>query len=480
MGTPLPTGPAGPAGPAGQAGPQLPPSPLSDLAIVRPATSDPAEPGPAGPNLAELAEAERRRHRRPRSLMLLTRVRIGLHRSPRMSRRAIRALAAEQEGIPDRRDPAHVTHGEAVVRSVATRRSDGVISRTARRLHRVTRRIDRLRARRATLHGRIGLIPGEHVAHPYGGRQTVARTRADSEALTLLVQDQSDRGSRKHHRAPAWFRFMPRVVLVFDLALLVYFMSGITDVNWGAPLSLPLAFAAGLALMITVVCYACFAFAGHRLRSHKDDTGTIPLAAVDWLTGLFVIACAAGIVVIGLLMFARMWSEVLLALGNGAHTTALAVAAAITVVSVLANMMVIAVHATDGSEETDKLDAFGATLRRPLRRENRLLRRADRLEHRIQVRARKAERISVLGMARSELPPALAEEIVGHARAQHQQTGPFSEATQGRDPRPVIPGYQPPGATRGPERALRLAVDHAHTELPGPETSTDELDQRAG
>jgi hypothetical protein len=305
----------------------------------------------------------------------------------------------------------------------------------------------------------------------------VRQTQADAAALSSRVQDQIGQGSRKHHRAPAWFRFMPRVVLVFDLALLLYFISGITDVNWAAPLSLPLAFAAGLALMVTVVCYVCFAFAGHQLRRHKDDTGAIPLSEVDWLTRLLVIACSVGVVLVGLLMFTRMWSEVLLALGNGAHTTALAVAAAVTAVSVLANIMVIVVHATDGSEETGRLGAFGATLRHPLRLENRLRRRASRLEHRIGVRERKAERVCSLGLARSERPFPLAEEMIGQARAHHQQTGPLSDT-------------QPADGVRGPERALRLAVSHAHAELaaaepPVPElaapaTAADEPDQRAG
>jgi hypothetical protein len=468
-------------------------TPQPDLSVIRAADG---APQPAAPtehaehtghetgtperdrrNLADLAAAERRRRQRPRRVMPLTRLRIGLRRQPRMSRRAIQALVAEQEGIDQRRDPGSTTHGEANVRSVATRRSDGVISRTARRLHRITRRIDRLRARRAILLARVALIPAGYVAHPDGGRQTVRQTQADAAALNSRVQDQIGQGSRKHHRAPAWFRFMPRVVLVFDLALLLYFISGITDVNWAAPLSLPLAFAAGLALMVTVVCYVCFAFAGHQLRRHKDDTGAIPLSEVDWLTRLLVIACSVGVVLVGLLMFTRMWSEVLLALGNGAHTTALAVAAAVTAVSVLANIMVIVVHATDGSEETGRLGAFGATLRHPLRLENRLRRRASRLEHRIGVRERKAERVCSLGLARSERPFPLAEEIIGQARAHHQQTGPLSDT-------------QPADGVRGPERALRLAVSHAHTELAAaepavpelaaPATAADEPDQRAG
>ena len=112
-------------------------------------------------------------------------------------------------------------------------------------------------------------------------------------------------------------------------------------------------------IIFTVISFGCFAFAGDRLRDDKDHAGRIPLASLDWLTRIIVVACTLGIIVLGLLMFSRMWSEVLLALGNGARETALSVAAAVTAVSILANLMVIAVHARDGSEQTDRLSAFG-------------------------------------------------------------------------------------------------------------------------
>ena len=208
--------------------------------------------------------------------------------------------------------------------------------------------------------------------------------QADRNALAAQVNAERARNSRKHERLPRWFRHLPRVVLVFDFLLLLYFLSGITDVNWGAPESPQLAFAVALAAMITLVSYGCFAFAGDRLRAHKDHSGRIPLGSLDWLTRVIVIACAVGIAVLGFLMFSRMWSEVLIALGNGATTTAISVAAAVTAVSVLANVMVISVHALDGSKETDQLHAFGAAVRRPLRtgRPDAAARRPTRPPHR--------------------------------------------------------------------------------------------------
>ena len=413
------------------AGPQPPDGP-SDLAIVRPAGPEPPPqdaPGPARPG-QDLTETDRLRRRRPRGLLPLTRLRIGARRRPRMTRRAVRVLVAEQDGAATQPDPSRATDGEEVVHSIARRQVGGVLHATFRRPSRMLRRTDRLRARQATLHARIALIPGEHVAHPDGFHRTVAQTQADRDTLAARVDRERGQNSRKHHRLPRWFRRLPRVVLVFDfLLLLLYFLSGITDVDWGNPASPQLAFAAGLAAMITLVSYGCFAFAGHRLRAHKDHSGRIPLASLDWLTRVIAIASTVGIVVLGLLMFSRMWSEVLLALGNGATATAASVAAAVTAVSILANVLVIAVHALDGSEETDRLDAFGAAVRRPALRADRMRRRAARLEHRIAVRVRKAERVEAAGRARAERPSMIAGEAVTTARAIHQNIGPLSEAT---------------------------------------------------
>ncbi len=436
----------------------------ADFTIVRSA----ADPSPDTAEPArrdhDLAEADRISRSRPRSLMLLTRCRIGVRRRPRMSRRAIRALVTEQDGIGGLRDSVRATHAEAVVHSMARRTARGVLHSTYQRLSWLLRRTDRLRARKATLHTRISLIPQEHVPHPYGGHCTVEQTESDRNALAARVNAERARNSRKHERLPRWFRHLPRVVLVFDFLLLLYFLSGITDVNWSAPESPQLAFAVALAAMITVVSYGCFAFAGDRLRAHKDHAGRIPLGSLDWLTRVLIVACTVGIGVLGLLMFSRMWSEVLTALGNGATTTAISVAAAVTTVSVLANMMVIAVHALDGSKETDELGAFGAAVRRPLARTDRMRRRAAQLDHRIAVRVRKAQRVMAGGEARAERPSAIADEVVGNARAIHQGTGVLSQALVPADRGSAEHGL-PGGGAGAAERALRLVLGQSETEL---------------
>ena len=381
-----------------------------------------------------------------------------------MTSRAVRALVAEQEGTAGLRDPARATHGEVVVHSIARRRIQGVFHRTFRRLSRMNRRTDRLKARQATLHALIELIPHEHVPHPGGGHRTVEQTKTDRDALAARVDAERSQKSRKHNRLRRWFRHLPRVALLFDFLLLLYFLSGITDVNWAAPESPQLAFAVALAAMITLVSYGCFAFTGDRLRAHKDHSGRIPPGSLDWLSRMLAVACAVGIAILGFLMFSRMWSEVLLALGNGAKATAISVAAAVTAVNVLANIMVISVHALDGSEETDQLNAFGAAVRRSDLRADRMRRRAARLDHRIAVRVRKAQRVKADGESRAGRPSMIADEIVGNARAIHQRTGPLSEATIAALSRESS-GHSQPEQVGPAERALRLVLNQTETDL---------------
>jgi hypothetical protein len=81
------------------------------------------------------------------------------------------------------------------------------------------------------------------------------------------IQDETKRGSRKHHRLPRVVGWVPYFVLASDFGLLLYFMAGITNVNWASPFSVALGFAAVLASMITTQedQLAVFANAGAHL-----------------------------------------------------------------------------------------------------------------------------------------------------------------------------------------------------------------------
>jgi hypothetical protein len=190
------------------------------------------------------------------------------------------------------------------------------------------------------------------------------------------IQDETKRGSRKHHRLPRVVGWVPYFVLAFDFGLLLYFMAGITNVNWAAPFSVPLGFAAILASMITTLSYGFLAFTGHRMRIHKNHAGTVHLDELDGLTKAAFVTAIGIITVLALLMFIRMRTEVLAALGAQAGITALVIPLSLAIVSAVANYLIIVIHALNGPDQVARLDKLSAATRRSVSKAQRMRERA--------------------------------------------------------------------------------------------------------
>jgi hypothetical protein len=214
------------------------------------------------------------------------------------------------------------------------------------------------------------------VRHPDGGERTVEETHADEVEQRQQISRETAMGSRKHRHLPRWQRWIPKFVLCFDFALLLYFFGGITNVDWQSPLSVSLAFAAVLASMVTVLSYGFLAVTGHRMRSFKNHEGTLHLDELDGFTKAAFGAAMAVIAVLAVLMYLRIRSEVSNALGPQAGVTALVIPLAVAVVSAAANYLVVFIHALDGSDEVTRLDKLAAATRRSIRKAHRLRRQA--------------------------------------------------------------------------------------------------------
>jgi hypothetical protein len=214
------------------------------------------------------------------------------------------------------------------------------------------------------------------VRHPDGGERTVTQTLADEEEQRGQITRETAMGSRKHRRLPRWQRWIPKLVLFFDFCLLLYFFAGITNVDWQSPVSMNLAFATALAAMVTVLAYGFLAFTGHRMRSHKNHAGTVHLDELDGFTKAAFGTAMTVITVVAALMFLRIRSEVIIALGPQAGPTALVIPLAVAVVSAVANYLVVLIHALDGSDEVHRLDKLADATRRPARKAHRLRKRA--------------------------------------------------------------------------------------------------------
>ena len=323
-----------------------------------PTGSASATPGPAP------AAGQHQEERAPEGRLrrFLSRI---LRRRRVSPRPVLRALAIEQILIGRKREPGTTSYTENVVRALGAAAGNRVLAKTQRVLGRLARKTDGLRALQATLRTLAGYCGGNFVAHPDGGVRTVAETAGDQDQQRTVIAADIQDGSRRHRRLPKTLRRIPVLVFVADALLLLYFFSGVTNVDWSSPLSAALVFAILLAVMVTGISFAFFRFAGDRLQQYKNDAGTVPLRGLDEFTAASAVLALAAMAVLAALMFTRMHAEVIDALGNGAGGTAIIIGLTLAVISILANTLVVAVHALDGSTEADRLDALGDAVRRP-------------------------------------------------------------------------------------------------------------------
>ena len=434
---------------------------------------EPVSPSTAADNALPGAQADlaaavflQRARRRAR-----VRLRRGLSKVLRhrqvIRRSALNVLLAEDHHIGANRDPARATHGETVVRAAGKAGANGHLIRSQRRLDRVARRIDRQRARQATLLVRAGHREHDLVRHPDGGQETVADMRRCQAAQRAQIEDEAARGSRKHRRLPRWIGHVPKLVLVVDFCLLLYFFAGITDVNWASPVSADLAFAVLLAAMVTLLCYGFLSFAGYRLRGYKDHSGGIAFGDLDALTRVACGAAAVGMAAIAALMFIRMRTEVLYALGSQGWVTAVVIALVVAVVSLLANFLVVAIHALDGSDEVARLEVLSAATSGPLSRAHRMQEKAALIPHRIAIRQRRATRAAVRAVSDAGRHLAVADQAIEAAQAIHQGTGPHTSPASDLSGHDKAAGYR--DQETAPEvdfRPLRVTMEHIEGALP--------------
>jgi hypothetical protein len=433
---------------------------------VPPPAGRPDDPAAvAKPDLAAAAiESRARRRARARLYRRLDQI---LRRRHIPSRAALNMLAAEADHIGPGRDPGLATHGESLLLGAGKESADSTLARSQRGLDKHAEEIERLQNRRAELRTRAGYRAGDLVRHPDGGLRPVCEVAKDEAKQRAQIEADRANGSRKHQRLPRWLGRIPQLVLLVDFCLLLYFFAGITDVDWASPLSADLVFAVLLAVMVTMLSYGFLAFAGHRLRSHKDHSGAIALADLDGLTKAIAAAALAAIVALSALMFARMRIEVLYALGPHAWATALLIALTLAVVSALANFLVIAIHALDGSDQAARLEALSRAASGPLAKAHKMQEEADIIPGRIALRRRRARRDVQHALAKAGRHLTGVHQIIDAARARHQAAGPHASPAFDPNRQHGVVGYRDPATAPAPDlRPLHTASEHINAELP--------------
>jgi hypothetical protein len=356
-----------------------------------------------------------------------------------------------------------------------------VMGRTQHRLDRLARKADGLRAEQARLRTQASYRRGDLVRHPDGGVQTVARIADDQDKQRTAIAADIEAGSRAHRRLSKALRRVPILVLIADGLLLLYFFSGVTNVDWSSPLSAALVFAVMLAAMVTGISFGFFLLTGDRLQQYKNHAGTVPLRGLDEATVVVGGLAIAAIAVLASLMYFRMHAEVIDALGPSAGASAVIIGLTLAMVSILANSMVIVVHALDGSTEADRLDALGDAASGPLNSERRALEHADTLDQKIAVLQRQAERDAAEGITKAGRQRAAADQLIDAGRAVHQGVGPLSEPAVDPNGQEGVVGYRRTDATpEVDQRPVKLTLHHISTPLDGAQRAGDSDGEQGG
>jgi len=428
------------------------------------------QPSPASPDVDSRRarrEGKRTEARRERDLKKHQRVvERAVRRRKLDPRTAVRLLVGEHKLHGTTRSPDTTTHGETLIHAIGKSGAEAVLDGTTRNVSNLADRRDGLQAKQDELRIRADARPDDLIGHPDGGVRTVAQTQADQDAQRVEIFQHEDEGSRKHTRLPRLLRLVPWVVLAADSGLYLYFISGVTNVDWSHPLSAALVFALMLTIAVTVLSFGYLTFVGEMLNHYKTDDGTVATDDLDPITKCVVVLAGIGMTVLAVLMFVRMRTEVIQALGPGHGGTALMIALAVAVVSILANTMVIVVHALDGSVDTRRLDALGNAIRRPLTHAHRLREKADRLEPKRWGLTRRAARVAAAGRTRAGRQLAIANRSVDAARCIHQGAELLSRPTADANTVAGVIGYRTPIDPTADERALNLALSHVSDTAP--------------
>jgi len=226
-------------------------------------------------------------------------------------------------------------------------------------------------------------------------------------AVARLVYDDLDvaitadvKAGKTRHNLLSWpVRQVPKVVAVIDCVVLYTFCAVILNVPLDDPLSSPIsALAAGfLAILAAGASYLWLALTGNRTRTFRDDLGEVRwslLGATSWIMiGVSLVLVAT----LSLLMYDRILAELVDSLDQGQTPIAPSLALAFALISAVANLCVVAVHAFDGSAESELRRTLGRLLLRRQRKIQRWQRRAVKMMGRTEAGADRTGAVSGSG-----------------------------------------------------------------------------------
>ena len=220
---------------------------------------------------------------------------------------------------------------------------------------------DRLLARIQELRYLSARVMEGHVVGPHGQNLTVAEARTRAAHLDDLIEMEQVRGSLRHRRVNRLTRVLTLLtVTVVDLPIMLWLAASVFNVDWGAPLGLPLAISVVISVLATGGAASALHHLGHNQRQHKDHHRQLSWASLSAGAKLSLVTVGLLVGLMGVLMFVRVSTEGLL---SGADDLAVLMAVLVALVMVVSATLVFWTAFRDGSLEQDDLRHYSESVR---------------------------------------------------------------------------------------------------------------------
>ncbi|MGD9525982.1 hypothetical protein [Pseudonocardia sp.] len=198
---------------------------------------------------------------------------------------------------------------------------------------------------------RMGDAP---VRGPFGQQMTLLEAQDWCHSLGADIAHAKAQRSRRHDKVTTSAKVSAVLFLaLIDLPIMLWLAAAVFNVDWSAPIGLPLAISIVVSLLATAGSAAALHHIGHDLREHKSDTGKLAWRELSTGAVLAVLAVALLVPLVAVVMFVRVYTEGVL---SGLTGLAVLLAALVALVMLISAGLVFWTAFRDGSPERDELE----------------------------------------------------------------------------------------------------------------------------
>ena len=254
---------------------------------------------------------------------------------------------------------------------------------------------DRLLARIRELRYLADRVMDDHVVGPHGQNLTVAEAHARAELLDGLIELEQVRGSLRHRRVNRLTRVLTLLtVTVVDLPIMLWLASSVFNVDWAAPVGLPLLISVVISVLATGGAAIALHHLGHNQRQHKNHRRQLEWSRLSTGAKLSLLTVGLLVGLMGVVMFVRVSTEGLL---SGMNGLALLMAVLVALVMIVSATLVFWTAFRDGSLEQDDLRHYSECVRPHLAAKREYEDQAYELGCQYDLLRRRAEREDAIG-----------------------------------------------------------------------------------